>query len=177
MNHSWLNYEKQRFIEYVLYKYDFKNPESVWILNLLKSNPTYLGNISFVREISDNRILSISTMQSNQLPLLYCKSHFCIDDGRQIFHDIRLDTSHLNVLLYLNRRDDRLNRLMLLQMLVDFYGEDKDLSLINRSSNHSINHWEHLIRNEIDLALDRNDQPTFIEMSKILQFIHELEEH
>ncbi|WP_204171063.1 YpiB family protein, partial [Staphylococcus sp. GDY8P97P] len=87
-NHTWLNYEKQRFIEYILYQYDFKIAESVWILNLLKSSPKYLSNISFVNEFSDERILSISTEQSKQLPLLYCKDRFCIEDGRQIFHDI-----------------------------------------------------------------------------------------
>ncbi|MFI3131577.1 IDEAL domain-containing protein [Mammaliicoccus sciuri] len=31
--------------------------------------------------------------------------------------------------------------------------------------------------NEIDKSLDNNDQDMFIEMSKILQFINELEEH
>ena len=117
MEHTWLIYEKQRFIEYILYQYEFKNAESVWILNLIKSNPKYLSNISFAKEMTDDRFLSISTKQSNQLSLMYCKEKFCIDDGRQIFHDIRLDQSHLNVILYLNQRDDRLNRIMLLQML------------------------------------------------------------
>lgn len=175
MNHTWLNYEKQRFIEYILYKYDFKIAESVWILNLLKSSPKYLSNISFVRETTHDRILSISTDRSKQLPLLYCKEQFCIENGRQIFHDIRLDETHLNVLLYLNNNDDRLNRLLLLQMLVAYYGEEKDLRPLNNNHN-SLHHWGQLIRNEIDKSLDYNDQDTFLEMSKILQFINELEE-
>ncbi|HCN59721.1 YpiB family protein [Mammaliicoccus fleurettii] len=176
MNHTWLNYEKQRFIEYILYQYDFKIAESVWILNLLKSSPKYLSNITFVSELSNNRILSISTSQSKQLPLLYCKDQFCIENGRQIFHDIRLDNTELNVLLYLNKNDDRLNRLLILQMLVDYYGEDKDIRSFNNNNN-SLHHWGQLIRNEIDKSLDNNDQDTFLEMSKILQFINELEEH
>lgn len=177
MNHTWLNFEKQRFIEYILYQYDFKIAESVWILNLLKSSPKYLSNISFVNEFSDERILSISTEQSKQLPLLYCKDRFCIEDGRQIFHDIRLDNTHLNVLLYLNRNDDRLNKLLLLQMLVDYYGDDKDIRALNNNNTHGLGHWRKLISKEIDKSLDNNDQDMFIEMSKILQFINELEEH
>nr|WP_263313256.1 YpiB family protein [Mammaliicoccus sp. Marseille-Q6498] len=178
MNHTLLNYEKQRFIEYILYQYDFKNPESVWILNLLKSSPKYLSNLSFVKELNDKRVLSISTTYSNQLPLLYCKDYFCLDNGRQIFHDIRLDNSHLNVLLYLNKKDDRLNRILLLQMIIEHFGDDEHIRLINKqSSNTSLQHWKNWLTNEIDYALDHNDQENFLKMTKIMQFINELEEH
>ena len=178
MEHTWLIYEKQRFIEYILYQYEFKNAESVWILNLIKSNPKYLSNISFAKEMTDDRFLSISTKQSNQLSLMYCKEKFCIDDGRQIFHDIRLDQSHLNVILYLNQRDDRLNRIMLLQMLFDQFSDNENVNFSkDNPKEYSIYHWEQLIRNEIDRALDNNDHETFLEMTKILQFINELEEN
>ncbi|GGI39844.1 YpiB family protein [Mammaliicoccus stepanovicii] len=178
MDQTWLNYEKQRFIEYILYQYDFKATESVWILNLLKSNPIYLSNISFIKTVNHDRVLSISTKDSNQLPLLYCKNQFCIDDGRQIFHDIRLDQSHIHVLLYLNKRDDRLNRICLLQKLVEYFNKDGQTQFLSQYRNHlTMDHWEQMIRSEIDKALDNNDQKTFLEMTKIMQYIIELGEH
>lgn len=176
MKQAMLTYEKQRFIEYVLYQYNFKNPESVWILNLIKSDPKYLNNITFVENSSYDRVLSMSTNYSKQLPLLYCKHTFCIDDGRQIFHDIRLDDSPLNILLYLQPGDYRQQRILLLQMLFKHLDEDILASIYENGAHLNMSHIKDILKQYIDLALDKNDQTNFKNLSQILQFMNALEE-
>ena len=67
---------------------------------------------------------------------------------------------------------------MLLQMLFDQFSDNENVNFSkDNPKEYSIYHWEQLIRNEIDRALDNNDQETFLEMTKILQFINELEEN
>ncbi|RIM09751.1 YpiB family protein, partial [Staphylococcus chromogenes] len=62
-----INKDKQHFMDYLLFQYQFKSRITVWILNYLKANDSHVKFVKFVDEINpQHTTLEISVENSQQ---------------------------------------------------------------------------------------------------------------
>lgn len=171
--------EKKTFVRWFLKNYQLKRRECVWILNYLLSNDDILEHIHFVEDAHYcPRAIVMSTIESNGVPFRFYKGNIMTADAEKAFHDLRLfskedmfiqlnfpnvppnsryltvleENPYLPELLHISEKDRILAEQLLQNSLLTFQ-QDKLLE-------------------QIDEALDMNDQQRFYELSHLLKLLN-----
>ena len=161
-----INKDKQHFIDYLLFQYQFKSRITVWILNYLKASCQHIKFVNFVDEIKPEHTTLEISIENSQKPAIRLTYHqveyvntnkiftLIVEQLEQL--DIKIHFSHRNY------RDARLDLIILHQLFSHNVDESYvyDLTHINLSQT-SYQHLLHLLESQIDLSLRMKNRDTF----------------
>ncbi|MCE5042427.1 YpiB family protein [Staphylococcus chromogenes] len=153
-----INKDKQHFMDYLLFQYQFKSRITVWILNYLKANDSHVKFVKFVDEINpQHTTLEISVENSQQDAIRLTFNQNIYINTNKIFTLIVEDIDQLDIKIHFSHpdyRDTRLDFIILHQLFSHHVDESYiyDLKLIHLNST-TYQHLMHLLESQIDLSL------------------------
>lgn len=167
---------KEIFIDKLLSTAVLTRREAYWLLTYLKEHPTILENVQFIEHADKTPRGLIFNQGSTPEDCFYLiKNKDKITNHEKIFHDIRLNWQK-PLYIEVNRADTQ-NDELYYSVLEDnpFYTWNSQLK--NNNNLDKLETFEELsaeqlathLLNEINIALDNDDQETFFTLSKVYQ--------
>ncbi|MCG3401101.1 YpiB family protein [Staphylococcus massiliensis] len=175
MSTTSITWDKQNFIEYLLFHYEFKSRISVWILNYIKADLETLERMHFVDTIvPSHQTLELSVNHAYQIGVKLTRDGETYYNNNMIFKLIA--TTHepfdLKIHFEKGKRNDRYDTLLFNQLLAspsyEAYLQDLyDIHLSQPDQEHLI----HELKASIDLSLQLKQEDRFKQYSHILNSI------
>lgn len=173
--------EKKEFIRWFLNHYQLKRRECVWILNYLMSHDQLMKNVHFVEDAQFcPRGLVMATHCVEEAPFKFYKSNIMTTDAEKSFHDIRLNrdedifiTLHFRAAYSSYHYAAVLERNPFIPRSDESNENDKVLAekMIEEAL---ISFQKNQLLQQIDHALDENDQNAFIQLTESLKNLQQI---
>lgn len=169
--------DKQNFLRWFLKSHTFATRENKWILEMLLKQPEVLEQVNFVKSVENcPRSISMSTTCSEKTEFVFTKNKLITIDQHKAYHDLRLNTN-IPIYIKLNYKgQEKCPNYGFIAIDNPFenndylIGQDKyvvDKNLDDIALNRSIE----LLKEKINMAIDKNDKKSFYLYSKKLQKI------
>lgn len=168
--------EKKDFIRWFLNNYQLKKRECVWILNYLMSHEQMLQKVHFVEDAKyAPRGIVMSTHDVDEPPFRFYKENVMTTDVEKSFHDIRLNRDE-DIYIQLNFQGafHSPQYVLVLEdnpfMPKNVQISEKDKLIAERFLQESlVTFKKEKILEQIDEALDQNDQKSFNKLTEELK--------
>ncbi|UEX89153.1 YpiB family protein [Staphylococcus ratti] len=168
--------EKQHFIDYLLFQYQFKSRISVWILNYMKVNAQRVKRIHFVdRMIDGHQTLELATENSTQPAIRLKFKGETLINSNEIFDILIKSNENFDIKIHFSHaryHDDRLEHLILHQLLTNQANQPYVEDILNiRLTSTSYQYLIHLLESQVDLSLQIKDKQAFRWYSQLLRLL------
>lgn len=168
--------EKQHFIDYLLFQYQFKSRISVWILNYMKANAQRVKRIHFVDHMIDgHHTLELATENSAQPAIRLIFKGETLINTNEIFDILIKSNENFDLKIHFSHsryHDVRLEHLILHQLLTNQANQTYLEDILNiQLTSTSFQYLVHLLESQIDLSLQIKDKQAFHWYSQLLRLL------
>lgn len=184
LGHTITIEKKKVFLQHFMERYQPKQYESLWILHYIANHELLLNKVHFVEMAKKAlRSMTISTVDSTEVPFVYYKEYKAFTNPEQAFHDMRLNWEQ-DMYIELHFPDAWRDSLYL-SVLEDnpFYPWNENVSdEVSAEAAEGMDALLYEIYHErielaIEQAIDRNDEAAFKKHSYYLNFLYENFQH